>query len=115
MPPVPDDLNVTLFQAARELMMNVCKHARANQAQVLVQVEPPAARRVVSDDGVGIDPALTRGPCPGLAGGGFGLFSLRSRIELIGGQFSLGVRPGGGTEASLWVPLAGASAATARQ
>lgn len=106
LPPVPDDLKVTLFQAARELMTNVCKHAGANRAEVLVLGEPQAARLVVSDDGIGIDPLQVPGPCQELAGGGFGLFSLRLRIELIGGQLSLGVRAGGGTQASLWVPLA---------
>ena len=106
LPPVPDDLKVTLFQAARELMTNVCKHARANQAEVLVRGEPQAAHLVVSDDGIGITPARALRPCQGVAGEGFGLFSLRLRIELIGGQLSLDARAGGGTRASLWVPLA---------
>ncbi|WP_295451049.1 sensor histidine kinase [uncultured Thiodictyon sp.] len=112
LPLVPDDMKVTLFQAARELMTNVCKHAQANQAEVLVRGEPQAAHLVVSDDGIGIAPGRALRPCQGLAGDGFGLFSLRLRIELIGGQLNLDAREGGGTQASLWVPLAWEAVAT---
>ena len=110
-PAIPDDLKVTLFRAVRELMTNVCKHAQAGRAEVLVRGAPQAAELVVSDDGIGIDPALPDHPSRGLTRGGFGLFSVRSRIELIGGRLSLRVGAGGGTQASLWVPLAGAGTA----
>jgi signal transduction histidine kinase len=106
LPALPDDLKVTLFQAARELMTNVCKHAQATQAEVLVRGEPHAAQLTVSDDGVGINGKASAAKGKGGAEGGFGLFSLRSRIELIGGSLTLRMRDVGGTQARLWVPLA---------
>ena len=105
LPVLPDDLMVTLFQAARELMTNVCKHAQAAQADVRVRCEPTAAQLTVSDDGIGFDAARVARPDQRPAGGGFGLFSLRSRVELIGGHLTLRAREGGGAQASLWVPL----------
>lgn len=106
LPALPDDLKVTLFQAARELMTNVCKHAQATQAEVLIRGEPHAAQLTVNDDGIGIDSRQATERGTGGADGGFGLFSLRSRIELIGGSFKLRTRDVGGTQARLWVPLA---------
>lgn len=105
LPSLPDDLMVTLFQAARELMTNVCKHAQASHADVRIGCDPLAAHLTVSDDGVGIDANWGGGMERGPAGGGYGLFSLQSRVELIGGRLSLAAREGGGTQASLLVPL----------
>ena len=106
LPPIPEDLKVILYRSARELMLNVCRHARAEQAEVIIRGEPAAVELVVSDDGVGIGSALECDDCTPLSGGGFGLFSLRSRIELIDGTLRLRRRPTGGTEAGIRVPLA---------
>lgn len=116
--PVTDDIKVTLFQGARELMTNVGKHARARACRVLLAFEPRTLCLSVSDDGIGLDPELLRDPSPerpGPAGsaargvamqsGGFGLFSLRSRIELLGGDLRLGPGDAGGTVATLRVPV----------
>ncbi len=106
LPPITEDLKVILYRSARELMLNVCRHARAEHAEVIIRAEPGAVELVVSDDGVGISPALECDDCTPLSGGGFGLFSLRSRIELIEGSLRLRRRPKGGTEAGIRVPLA---------
>ncbi|WP_295587647.1 response regulator [uncultured Lamprocystis sp.] len=105
LPMLPDDLKVTLFQAARELMTNVCKHAQATGAEVRIRGAPGTALLTVRDDGIGIDQSRLVDQAAGREGGGFGLFSLRSRIELIGGRLIMQASPGGGTAANLWVPL----------
>ncbi len=102
--PLPDDVKLIVFQGARELMTNVCRHARAKSAEMLLEFADEGLRLTVSDDGIGI-------PAPGGAGrtrgdgGGFGLFSLRSRIELIGGSLDMRSGERGGTRATLRVPL----------
>jgi signal transduction histidine kinase len=39
------------------------------------------------------------------AEGGFGLFSIRERLESIGGRFRLESSPGNGTKVTLMVPI----------
>ena len=82
-----DELTVLLFQAARELLMNVVKHANASHAEVLFQRSGSEVELQVHDDGSGMDPARLRdGRSPS---GGFGLFSMRERVQLGGGSFNV--------------------------
>ncbi len=105
--PLREDLRLILFQAARELMNNVGRHARARSAEVALAFFSQRLRLTVSDDGVGIGgPNATRET---RAGGGFGLPSLHARLELIGGSLELKHREGGGTLAVISVPLDPAS------
>lgn len=98
---LPDDLKVTLFQGARELLINVGRHARARRCDVALAFRADSIRLSVTDDGTGVD-AADRGI--GAGQGGFGLFSLRSRTELLGGGLDLSAASGGGTLAELWLP-----------
>ena len=51
--PMTDDVSVILFQAVRELLVNVVKHAQARKACVDVRRDGSEIRVVVADDGVG--------------------------------------------------------------
>lgn len=99
-----EDVKVFLFEALRELLLNVVKHAGTYFAQVrLDQNERKQLRVVVSDRGRGFD-----GDEKLFAGtytGGFGLFSIRERISLIGGSFETASAPGKGASFTLTVPL----------
>jgi PAS domain S-box-containing protein len=96
-----DDLRTTLFRAASELLLNTAKHARARRAWINLRQEEDCLRLVVADDGVGFDylEALER------RSSGLGLFSLRERLEVVGGRLEVESPPSGGTRATLWVPL----------
>ncbi|ALA58968.1 response regulator [Nitrospira moscoviensis] len=103
-----EDLRVMLFQSARELLLNVAKHAGVDRARVTLAVE--AGDRLVltvRDDGKGFDPG-------GLGRGGgpehFGLFSLHERMEAVGGRMEIDARPGAGTTVRLALPLGGEAA-----
>jgi signal transduction histidine kinase len=54
---------------------------------------------VVSDEGVGFDPA--RLASVGTSGSGLGLFSLRERLEYMGGHIEIESAPGRGTRVTL--------------
>jgi signal transduction histidine kinase len=100
---------VTLFQGARELLINAAKHAEAGRVVLRLAYDRGLLRVCVVDDGRGIDPQWL-GPdaeCTPMAleEGGFGLYSLRSRIELLGGQLSMGSVSPRGTEACLTIRL----------
>lgn len=98
-----DDLEHTLFRVAQEALANVAKHARVEEATLLLAQEGSRIEIRVVDDGLGFHPGRRREP-PGEAaagqpptGGGLGITAMRERMERHGGQLRLSSRPGGGT------------------
>ncbi len=56
--PESEDLRILLFEATRELLFNVVKHARTGNARVTMSAAPDGELQiVVSDDGAGFNPA----------------------------------------------------------
>lgn len=100
--PIREDRRVILFQAVRELLVNVAKHARATQAKVTFQGDGARVRIQVADDGRGFDPSLLT--LPNSTGKGFGLFSIRERLALLGGELKIDSVPGQGTTATVTMP-----------
>jgi signal transduction histidine kinase len=97
------NLAIVLFQCARELVYNVAKHAGASAGRIELAVRDNAVWLVVSDDGQGFPSDAAVGP-PGV-GGGYGLFSVRERLALLGGD--LAIESGAdGSRVSVRVPLA---------
>jgi signal transduction histidine kinase len=101
---LPEDLAAALFQAARELVTNCVKYARARQVTIELAVGAGPVRLSVRDDGVGFDPADQAPVDP--QQGRFGLFALRERVEAAGGEFQLSTGIGRGTEVTVKIPLA---------
>ncbi len=91
-----------LYRATRELLINVAKHARVNDADVDIRADEGLLVISVSDSGVGFDKRVMEQPVPAA---GFGLMSMRERLRLIGGSFEVDTRIGDGTVATLVVPL----------
>ncbi len=109
-----EDLRIMLFQSARELLMNVVKHSQVKTARLSLACEEPDGLVIsVQDQGKGFDPAsLDR------RGGGvehFGLFSLRERLEALGGRMELTSKPGLGTTVTLAVSLSAGRLEDARE
>ena len=98
--PPRDDLRGFLFQATRELLLNVVKHARVRQAAVRLERTGEGGIRIsVQDDGVGFVPeADTDG-----GEGGFGLLHIRERLEFLGGLLDVRSACGKGTRVRLTV------------
>jgi len=98
-----EDLTILLFQATRELLFNVVKHAQVRSAHVRLENIDGTVQIAVSDDGVGFDAEKINKET--LNGGGFGLFSIRERLELMGGRMEVDSAPGQGTTFHLIVPV----------
>jgi len=94
--------DLLLFGTARELLANVVRHADADRLRVELSLLSGRAELVVTDDGVGADPATVAGR---LAEGHIGLNSQRVRIEAAGGSFTLRAPPAGGTVVAVSVPV----------
>jgi PAS domain S-box-containing protein len=97
------DLAVTLFQAIRELVMNVVKHARATQASVKMMRSGQALVIEVEDNGIGfhVPEQLKRR----VGEASLGLFSVQERLDHLGGKTDIDSTPGGGTRVRLTAPL----------
>ncbi|HYL81849.1 MAG TPA: response regulator, partial [Candidatus Acidoferrum sp.] len=98
-----EDARVLLFQAVRELLFNIVKHAQVQTASVQVERVGDQIRVLVGDDGVGFEPAQLS--AEGGWTGGFGLLSIRERLNLLGGRMEIDSAPGQGTRFTLWAPL----------
>ncbi|MDY6839413.1 MAG: PAS domain-containing protein [Thermodesulfobacteriota bacterium] len=101
--PLSEDVRVLLFQAARELLVNIAKHAKARTAKVSITRDGNQVRVDVEDDGVGFDIAEI-GPSVDTSGK-FGLFSIRMRLEPLGGHTEVDSKPGQRTRVALIAPL----------
>lgn|GEM_PF-2517860 len=104
--PAREDIRILLFESARELLFNVVKHAGVREASLdLSLVDERWIRLMVTDTGKGLDAdALLQGD--GYLGAGFGLFSIRERVSLLGGLMDCTAQPGSGTRISLRLPTA---------
>jgi signal transduction histidine kinase len=100
---LPNDLRVLLFQCTRELLNNVVKHSHATRARIALTQTAPEISLSVTDDGVGFDEAAPQVPVSGDTS--FGLFSIRQRVEEIGGFFNIQSRTNTGTIATITIPL----------
>ncbi|MFO7654870.1 MAG: PAS domain S-box protein [Candidatus Krumholzibacteriia bacterium] len=99
--PAGQTLSVFLFQAVRELLFNVVKHARTRRASVVVTEHSDLRLQVaVTDEGEGFDPE----EADQSQVTGYGLFSIRERIELLLGEMVIESAPGRGTRILLRVP-----------
>ena len=89
-----------LFRIVRELLINVCKHARVNEACVVVSMDPAssALEVTVTDEGVGFEMAQTLKPS---RNNSYGLFSIQQRVSFLGGKLSIDSRAGSGTTVML--------------
>jgi len=98
-----EDIKVVLFQAVRELLANVVKHARASTIDVRIANTQDALKIVVEDDGVGFDPARI-GPYP-KQHSGFGLFNIKERLEYLGGNLKIESGARKGVRITMTVPV----------
>ena len=101
--PLDDDFAIVAFQAVRELLINVVKHAGVKEATVYVTREEGAVIIDVEDQGKGF--VLDALDLP-RSHGGFGLFSIRERLSLLGGGLEIKSSPGNGTSAQVVIPVA---------
>jgi PAS domain S-box-containing protein len=106
--PLAEDQAVLLFQSVRELLMNVVKHADTEAVTVRVDQSEGVLRVVVEDRGRGFDAAAARMTAQ------FGLFSIKERMQALGGRFLLDSEVGKGTTASLILSLPAAASAEGR-
>ena len=97
----PDLLDVTyrqaIYRAAQEGLTNIQRHSRASEAWLRLDERDDQITLLISDNGVGIDGENGQA--------GFGLTGLKERAALLGGDFFVDPRPGGGTQLTFRLPV----------
>ncbi|MDJ1134695.1 sensor histidine kinase [Streptomyces iconiensis] len=108
---LPDGLSRSAYRVVQEALTNVMKHAAPCDCRVTLLTGGGTLRIDVSDDG-----RATRARAPGsghptvgsrsrTAGNGHGVIGMRERVELYGGELSVGPRPNGGFAVRARIPL----------
>jgi PAS domain S-box-containing protein len=101
--PMDNALRGLLFQSVRELVINALKHAGPCSIRVVVADSVDGVLIRVQDNGRGFDPV--RKKSHDMKEGGFGLFSVRERVEGMGGQLAIESAPGQGVTATIALPI----------
>jgi len=98
-----DDIRALLFRNVRELLINVIKHAQANKVKVDMRRNGADICVSVEDDGIGFNPAEVTAMTA--RSDKFGLFSIKERLEQLGGCIKVDTGAGQGTRILMKAPL----------
>lgn len=85
---LPTSVEIELLRILQEAVTNVRRHAHATTLSVDLRVDPPRVRLVVTDDGIGLQPAGV---------GSMGITGMRERAARIGARLSIDSDTQGGT------------------
>jgi PAS domain S-box-containing protein len=104
-PEIPEALKIVIYRTLQEALNNAAKHCGECNVEVVLEHRAGGLQLAVADDGDGFDPGSVRRRDP--ASRGFGLASMRERVELSGGVFQVTAAPGAGTRVRAeWPPEA---------
>ena len=101
--PLDDDVQAALFRALRELLLNVSKHSQASKVSVKTLRADGEIKLSVEDNGTGF--GVSAAGEVRAEGEGFGLFSIRERLRLLGGSVAIRSAPGQGACITICAPL----------
>ena len=96
---LPVDVATCLYRVAQEALHNVSKHAHATEVRLKISGSPEGFHLCIYDTGVGFDSQTD------LFQRGLGIVSMKERVRLVQGEFSIHSQPGRGTEVKVFVPL----------
>jgi signal transduction histidine kinase len=96
---LPGELETTVYRIIQEGLTNIARHAKANNASIMLDLRPNALRIIIEDDGIGFDPdVIDRKQSLGLQG-------IRERATLLEGTMTIEASPGNGASVFVELPL----------
>jgi signal transduction histidine kinase len=96
---LPLDVGLPLFRVLQEALHNALKHSGVRRVKVRLHKDSNEIHLTISDLGKGFEVE------PALHGRGLGLTSMRERVRLVNGTFSIQSKPMSGTTIHVRVPL----------
>lgn len=101
--PLKAEGNIMLFQAVRELLLNIIKHSKATYVKIHIQRACNDICIKVEDNGIGFDFNMIDHNQHVIKG--FGLFSIYERLEYYGGNMIIESNKSQGTKITLLMPI----------
>ncbi len=105
MPNLRPEVSLCLFRVLQEALQNAVKYSGVRHFRVELATNSGEIQLTVTDRGTGFDERDIN------AHRGLGLISMRERVQMVNGHFSIKSLPGHGTTVSVRVPLSVAPAA----
>ena len=99
---IPEAHKIVFYRVMQEALNNAARHSGAKEIQVRITRSGDYLEMAVRDDGCGFDPEHAMGAENAL--GGFGINSMRERIEICNGCFAIRSREGEGTLVRAFLP-----------
>jgi two-component system sensor histidine kinase DegS len=90
------------FRIIQEALNNVRKHADARNVHVKLEFLKESIKLVISDDGRGFDKGNVKSQD---IDAGYGLLSMKERVDLLNGKIEILSTPGKGTRVFASIPL----------
>ena len=87
-------LELTLYRLTQEALSNIVKHSMAKEFNIQVMNNKEIIKLLISDDGIGFDPADTNSKSNS---SGFGLLNMQERISTYNGKLKIDSSQGNGT------------------
>jgi PAS domain S-box-containing protein len=97
---LPAEYEIALYRIIQELLNNAIKYSQAGTIDIQIFYTMYLLTVIVEDDGIGFEISDSR-----LTYKGAGIANIESRIQLLGGQFTIDSAPGSGTIAVIEIPL----------
>jgi signal transduction histidine kinase len=94
---LPSSAETALLRISQEAMHNINKHAQAKNVNITFSFMEDIFVMDIADDGLGFDPSKTSD--------GFGLKTMRDRIEELSGILTIESERGGGTAIAVSLPI----------
>jgi signal transduction histidine kinase len=99
----PSEVEITMFRVAQGLIGNIMEHSAAKNVFIKLRCDENQCEMIIQDDGKGFDVSkLTRVE---KSGRGAGLFTMRERLHLAGGEGYVESKPGKGTKGIARLPI----------
>jgi PAS domain S-box-containing protein len=97
------DIQTVLYRVVQEALNNVGKHSGATRVRIKLTDHQNQLRLEVEDNGCGFDHRQTLSNSVSLVG--YGVHSMRERVEICKGEFQIRSEPGRGTIVDVSIPI----------
>lgn len=94
---LPLEIEQSIYRVVQESLANVARHSQAKKVEIAISYNSDEIEVLIVDDGIGFE--VSRQPA------GFGLRSMRERVELIGGKLLIDSEIGQGTRIKVIAPI----------
>ncbi len=100
---LPGVTQVWVYRIFQEAISNITKHADASAITVIAKKDGDGVSFNIKDNGNGFDPGRITGL--GATEKGLGLATMKERVKMMGGRFSLFSKKGEGTDVGFSIPI----------